>query len=108
MVGVQPKFRTARQGSPKIKHANKNEITAKSQNPQITAVLDEVARRQNLRRRLGNGHNLRLTSRRLVQGVLLLHSNESLSKPGTKLVYPNQCEELQRRPNLILAGIVPY
>ena len=29
---------------------------------------------------------------------------ESQSKPGIKMLHPNQCKELQRRPQLILAG----
>ena len=33
---------------------------------------------------------------------------ESQSKPGTKMVYPEPCQELRRRPQLVMAGIVPY
>ena len=33
---------------------------------------------------------------------------ESQSNPGTKMVYPEPCKELRRRPQLFLAGIVPY
>ena len=33
---------------------------------------------------------------------------ESQSKPGTKMVDPEPCKELRRRPQLYIAGIVPY
>ena len=35
-------------------------------------------------------------------------SSESFSKPGTKMVNPEPCKELKRRPHLFMAGIVPY
>ena len=35
-------------------------------------------------------------------------SVESQSKPGIKMVYPEPCKELRRRPQLFMAGIVPY
>ena len=34
--------------------------------------------------------------------------HELQSKPSMKMVYPNQCKELQRRPQLNLAETVPY
>ena len=33
---------------------------------------------------------------------------ESQSKPGIKMVYPEPCKELRRRPQLFLAGTAPY
>ena len=33
---------------------------------------------------------------------------ESQSKPGIKMVDPEPCKEIQRRPQLFMAGIVPY
>ena len=33
---------------------------------------------------------------------------ESQSKPGTKMVNPEPCKELERRPQLFLAGTAPY
>ena len=33
---------------------------------------------------------------------------ESQSKPGIKMVDPEPCKETQRRPQLFIAGIVPY
>ena len=33
---------------------------------------------------------------------------ESPSKPGIKMVYPEPCKELRRRPQLLIAEIVPY
>ena len=33
---------------------------------------------------------------------------ESQSKPGIKMVDPEPCKEIQRLPQLFLAGIVPY
>ena len=33
---------------------------------------------------------------------------ESQSKPGTMVVIPEPCKELRRRPQLFMAGIVPY
>ena len=35
-------------------------------------------------------------------------SSESPSKPGTKMVNPEPCKELERRPQLFLAGTAPY
>ena len=34
--------------------------------------------------------------------------NESQSKPGIKMVYPEQCTGLRRRPQLFMVGIAPY
>ena len=34
--------------------------------------------------------------------------HESQSKPGTQMVDPEPCKELRRRPQLYVAGIVPY
>ena len=33
---------------------------------------------------------------------------ESQSKPGAKMVYPESCTGLRRRPQLFMGGIVPY
>ena len=33
---------------------------------------------------------------------------EPQSKPGIKMVYPEACKELRRRPQLFLAGTAPY
>ena len=33
---------------------------------------------------------------------------ESQSKPGSKMVDPEPCKESRRRPQLFVAGIVPY
>ena len=33
---------------------------------------------------------------------------ESQSKPGVKMVFPEPCKALRRRPQLFMAGIVPY
>ena len=35
-------------------------------------------------------------------------TTESQSKPGTKMVYPEPCTGLRRRPQLFMVGIVPY
>ena len=40
-------------------------------------------------------------------GVLGL-DQESQSKPGVKMVYPEPCKELRRRPQQFLAGTAPY
>ena len=37
-----------------------------------------------------------------------ISSLESQSKPGTKMVDPEACKELRRRPQLYMAGIGPY
>ena len=37
-----------------------------------------------------------------------LEAGESQSKPGIKMVYPEPCKELRRRPQLFLAGTAPY
>ena len=34
--------------------------------------------------------------------------SKPVTKPGTKMVYPEPCKELRRRPQLFLAGVVPY
>ena len=40
--------------------------------------------------------------------ISIFSSCESQSKPGTKMVYPEPCTGLRRRPQLFLVGIVPY
>ena len=35
------------------------------------------------------------------------NKHESQSKPGIQTVYPEPCEELKRRPQLVLAGTAP-
>ena len=42
------------------------------------------------------------------QGDGQIDTHESQSKPGTKMVDPEPCKELRRRPQLFIAGIVPY
>ena len=42
-----------------------------------------------------------------ILALLVLGSHESQSKPGTKMVNPEPCKELERRPQLCMAGIVP-
>ena len=34
--------------------------------------------------------------------------NESQSKPGTKMVNPEPCKEMKRRPQPFMAEIAPY
>ena len=50
--------------------------------------------------RLGKGLTCRMTAQ-------LLTTVESQSKPGTKMVYPEPCTGLRRRPQLFVAG-APY
>ena len=42
------------------------------------------------------------------RGPAIKNALESQSKPGTKMVDPEPCKELRRRPRLFMAGIVLY
>ena len=44
----------------------------------------------------------------LVSVAIAFSASESQSKPGIKMVYPEPCKEVRRRPQLFLVGIVPY
>ena len=50
----------------------------------------------------------KLTRRRQPRKKLDKRTHESQAKPGTKMVNPEACNELERRPQLFPAGTAPY